>query len=714
MKFYYPKDMDGNIIGFKTPESQVYDASGTSLTTKLGKKLDTDSSGYIKGLSISGKTITYTKGDGTTGTLTTQDTNTTYTLSSFGVTATAAELNILDGVTTTATELNYVDGVTSNIQTQLNGKASSSHTHSYAGSSSAGGSATSAVKLDSSAGSATQPVYFSSGKPVATTYTLGKSVPSDAKFTDTTYSNFVKSGSGAKAGLVPAPSTTAGTTKYLREDGTWVKPPNTTYSVASTSTNGLMSSTDKSKLDNMQNENLFVNCSAETTITNAATMPVLSDYGKNLLKYADTQVTLSFEAKSDVATNVDCYPRDGSDGALTSITGITSVTTSWKRHSIVLSIPAGDYSKFTIRSNSSVSGGSATAVVTIRNIELRASRTASISEIKAAAGSKISSVGTPSVTASTSGTTTTFTFNYLKGAKGDKGDTGATGPQGPKGDTGATGATPTIKVAAGSSIGSVGTPSVTASTSGTTTTFTFNYLKGAKGDKGDTGATGATGPQGPQGPAGSNANVTGGASTIATSNLTTSRALISNSSGKVAVSAVTSTELGYLSGVTGVKNGTASTSTTYGTGDKHLVNSAFLSYWNGAYSTNGASNLAYCNKGAFGDAATKSVTTSATSGSTALITSGAVYSGLAGKAASSHSHSTLEASSYSAAMQDDGNFVVYKKSDNSAIFASQNVMNLLSTTTPGTSSFKKIQASTTDLTAGSSALTTGTVYLVYE
>lgn len=44
---------------------------------------------------------------------------------------------------------------------------------------------------------------------------------------NTTYSNFVKSGSGAKAGLVPAPSTTAGTTKYLREDGTWQVPPDT-------------------------------------------------------------------------------------------------------------------------------------------------------------------------------------------------------------------------------------------------------------------------------------------------------------------------------------------------------------------------------------------------------------------------------------------------------------------------------------------------------
>ena len=49
-------------------------------------------------------------------------------------------------------------------------------------------SAASADKLSTSAGSATQPVYFSDGKPVACNYTLNKSVPSDAVFTDTTYS----------------------------------------------------------------------------------------------------------------------------------------------------------------------------------------------------------------------------------------------------------------------------------------------------------------------------------------------------------------------------------------------------------------------------------------------------------------------------------------------------------------------------------------------
>jgi hypothetical protein len=44
--------------------------------------------------------------------------------------------------------------------------------------------------------------------------------------------------------------------------------------------------------------------------------------------------------------------------------------------------------------------------------------------------------------------------------------------------------------------------------------------------------------------------ITGGATSIVSSNLTASRALISDASGKVATNAVTSTELGYLSGVT--------------------------------------------------------------------------------------------------------------------------------------------------------------------
>ena len=95
----------------------------------------------------------------------------------------------LNGGTTEGTNMFTYDGSTAkaiNITPAGIGASASGHTHKYAGSSSVGGSANSAVKLDTStAGSATQPVYFTGGKPVACSYTLGKSVPSNAVFTDT-------------------------------------------------------------------------------------------------------------------------------------------------------------------------------------------------------------------------------------------------------------------------------------------------------------------------------------------------------------------------------------------------------------------------------------------------------------------------------------------------------------------------------------------------
>ena len=50
-----------------TADSATQDSAGQQINTT-----------YIKGLSVSGRTITYTRGDNTTGTITTQDTNTTY------------------------------------------------------------------------------------------------------------------------------------------------------------------------------------------------------------------------------------------------------------------------------------------------------------------------------------------------------------------------------------------------------------------------------------------------------------------------------------------------------------------------------------------------------------------------------------------------------------------------------------------------------------
>lgn len=102
------------------------------------------------------------------------------------------------------------------------------------------GSASSAAALTSNAGSSTQPVYFSGGKPVACSYTLGKSVPADALFTDHTYGNMkgATSSSAGSAGLVPAPNI-GEQLKFLRADGTWVIPTNTTYSVGTSSYSGI-------------------------------------------------------------------------------------------------------------------------------------------------------------------------------------------------------------------------------------------------------------------------------------------------------------------------------------------------------------------------------------------------------------------------------------------------------------------------------------------
>lgn len=91
------------------------------------------------------------------------------------------------------------------LETVAAGKADADHTHNYAGSSSAGGAANSANKLNTNAGSTTQPVYFANGIPVKTTYTLGASVPAGAKFTDTVYTH-------------PASGVTAGTYRSVTVD----------------------------------------------------------------------------------------------------------------------------------------------------------------------------------------------------------------------------------------------------------------------------------------------------------------------------------------------------------------------------------------------------------------------------------------------------------------------------------------------------------------
>lgn len=78
----------------------------------------------------------------------------------------------------------------------------------YAGSSTAGGAATSANKLNTDAGSSTEPVYFSNGVPVALPYSIAKSVPANAVFTDTHYTakNVVSSSNTGTSNVTAATS----------------------------------------------------------------------------------------------------------------------------------------------------------------------------------------------------------------------------------------------------------------------------------------------------------------------------------------------------------------------------------------------------------------------------------------------------------------------------------------------------------------------------
>ena len=84
--------------------------------------------------------------------------------------------------------------------------------------------------------------YVSNGKNYAVLLANGKmyvNVPWTD--TNTTYTNMGAASASAagKAGLVPAPAAGA-QAKYLRGDGTWQTPPNTTYAKANTSTLGLV------------------------------------------------------------------------------------------------------------------------------------------------------------------------------------------------------------------------------------------------------------------------------------------------------------------------------------------------------------------------------------------------------------------------------------------------------------------------------------------
>lgn len=141
-------------------------------------------------------------------------------------------------------------------------------------------------------------------------HTVGVDVPANAKFTDTTYSD-MKGAAAATAGthgLVPAPA--AGKQgQFLRGDGTWATPANTTYNVATPSANGLMSSADKSKLDGVAaNANNYVHPSthAASMITQDSTHRFTTDTEKSTWN-AKANVVFASSLPTSAAPGTICF-----------------------------------------------------------------------------------------------------------------------------------------------------------------------------------------------------------------------------------------------------------------------------------------------------------------------------------------------------------------------------------------------------------------------
>ncbi len=165
-----------------------------ALSTRVAAQFKTQQSDIdskVANVTLSGKTLTVTKGDGTSSTYTTTDTNTTYTAG----TGLSLSSNKFSLAASGATAGSY--GPSANASPAHEGTFSVPY-----------------ITIDN-----TGRVTDISTKTIT--------LPAD---NNTTYSNMTAATASAagKAGLVPAPA--AGKqTSFLRGDGTWVVPTNTTY-----------------------------------------------------------------------------------------------------------------------------------------------------------------------------------------------------------------------------------------------------------------------------------------------------------------------------------------------------------------------------------------------------------------------------------------------------------------------------------------------------
>lgn len=230
--------------------------------SKLWTKIKALFNKGITGLSVSGRTITYTKGDGTTGTITTQDTNTTY--SAFkGATASADggtglvpapvkgnEGRYLKGDGTWGTPANTTYGVVSK---SANGLAPQLPNE------------TSTTKYLRQDGTWSVPPDNNTTYNDATQSSRGLMTAADKKKLDgiepgaqpnqESFSELVVGDKSYDAPIVGAAinfkATGAATVSLDNSGNVVIGATNTTYSDATQSTHGLMSTADKTKLDGL-------------------------------------------------------------------------------------------------------------------------------------------------------------------------------------------------------------------------------------------------------------------------------------------------------------------------------------------------------------------------------------------------------------------------------------------------------------------------------
>jgi hypothetical protein len=120
---YFTNERAQDAVGTNVGNGLAYDDPTAAISVKLGTGVEFDGSGNIK---ITDAVTTNSGSQTLTNkTIDTADNDITVVAADISdVTASAAELNVLDGITASTAELNYVDGVTDPIQTQLDAKAS--------------------------------------------------------------------------------------------------------------------------------------------------------------------------------------------------------------------------------------------------------------------------------------------------------------------------------------------------------------------------------------------------------------------------------------------------------------------------------------------------------------------------------------------------------------------------------------------------------------